>query len=356
VKVLIDCPTPFALAHGGAQIQIEQTLSALKATGLDAEPLRWWDGSQPADLIHYFGRMPAEHIRLAHQKNIKVVVGELLTALGSRSRGQIALQKFATNLFQITLPATFTARFAWDAYRLADACIANTAWEAHLMNYLFGAPKERIHVVPNGVEEIFLNSAKAARDQWLVCTATLTERKRVLELAQAAVRARTPLWIIGKAYSDADPYAQRFFALAKQQPKILRYEGAISDRAWLARVYREARGFVLLSAMETRSLSAEEAAACECPLLLSDLPWARSTFGGHAGYCPVVGPERTAGFLRKFYDESPSLEPPPKPASWPEIARQLKTIYERVLNAPGLRSAGVSAAGGNQKASATQAE
>ncbi len=59
------------------------------------------------------------------------------------------------------LPATFTARMAWDSYRLADACIANTAWEAHLMNYLFGAPRERVHVVPNGVEEIFLNSAPA---------------------------------------------------------------------------------------------------------------------------------------------------------------------------------------------------
>ena len=93
-------------------------------------------------------------------------------------------------------------------------------------------------------------------------------------------------------------------------------------------------GFVLLSAMETRSLSAEEAAACECPLLLSDLPWARSTFGGHASYCPVVSPERAAGYLRKFYDAAPSLKPPPKPASWPEIARQFKAVYERMLNAP----------------------
>ena len=320
MKVLIDCPTPFALAHGGAQIQIEQTLSALKTAGLEAEPLRWWDGSQPADIIHYFGRMPAEHIRLAHQKNIKVVMSEMFTAQGSRSRGQLALQKLATNLFRTILPSTFTARLAWDAYRLADACVANTAWEAHLMNYLFGAPKERVHVVPNGVEEIFLNSAPAARGPWLVCTTTITERKRVLELAEAAVRARTPLWIVGRAYADTDPYAQKIFALAKQQSQIIRYEGAIADRARLARIYREARGFVLLSAMETRSLSAEEAAACECPLLLSDLPWARSTFGGNAGYCPIVAPERAAAFLRKFYDAAPSLKPPPKPASWPRSA------------------------------------
>jgi glycosyltransferase involved in cell wall biosynthesis len=201
------------------------------------------------------------------------------------------------------------------------------------MHYLFGVSKGRIYVVPNGVEEVFLDSPKAARGRWLVCTATITSRKCVLELAQAAVCSQTPVWIIGKPYSESDPYAQSFFALARRYPQILRYEGAIADRTGLAQIYREARGFVLLSSMESLSLSALEAAACECPLLLSDLPWARSTFGDAAWYCPVVSPERTAIFLRKFYDAAPSLNPPPKPAAWSDVARQLKAIYERVLNA-----------------------
>ena len=113
-----------------------------------------------------------------------------------------------------------------------------------------------------------------------------------------------------------------------------RYEGAVADRARLAGIYREARGFVLLSTMETRSLSAEEAAACECPLLLSDLPWARNTFGDTARFCPITkSREITAGVLREFYDAAPSLKPPPKPASWGEVARQFKAVYEKALNA-----------------------
>jgi glycosyltransferase involved in cell wall biosynthesis len=209
--------------------------------------------------------------------------------------------------------------------------IANTPWEAHLMTYLFAAPQERIHIVPNGVEKIFLNSSQVERGSWLVCTATITERKRVLELATAVIAAQTPLWIIGKAYADTDPYAQRFFALARQYPQFIRYEGAISDRAQLAKIYRAARGFVLLSTMETRSLSAEEAAACACPLLLSDLPWAHATFGSHAVYCPIASSERTAANLRAFYDAAPALPPPPKPKTWDDIAHQLKTIYQSVL-------------------------
>jgi len=334
MKILLNCPLPFALAHGGHQIQIQQTLAALEAAGVQAEPVRWWDETQTADLIHFFGRMPADHVRLARQKGVKVVISELLTGPGSRSNLQLRLQKIISRAIERLAPGNFISAFNWESYRIADACIALTPWEAHLMNHLFSAPKERVHVVPNGVEEIFLNAPKAARGQWLVCAATITARKRVLELAEAAVRAQTPVWIIGKAYADSDPYAQEFFALARQQPQIIRYEGAIAGRARLAQIYREARGFVLLSSMESLSLSALEAAACECPLLLGDLPWARGTFGNAATYCPLTkSAGTTAKVLREFYNAAPNLPAPPKPVSWTEIGRQLKKIYEQVLNA-----------------------
>ena len=333
MKILFTSPLPFAIAHGGAQIQIEQTVSALKAAGVEAEPVRWWDADQRGDLIHhFFGRTPVEHIKLAQQKKIKVVIGELLTGQGSRSRSQLRLQKIVSRTVEKLAPRSFTAAFNWDSYRLADACIALTPWEAHLMHYLFDAPKERIHVVPNGVEEVFLNSPKAVRGQWLVCTATITERKRVLELAAAAVRAQTPVWIIGRAYAETDPYAQRFYELARQHPDIIRYEGAISNRTQLAEIYRAARGFVLLSTKESLSLSALEAGACECPLLLSDLPWARTTFLQAASYCPLTpSVAATAKVLREFYDAAPNLPVPPKPPTWLEIGRQLKGIYEKVI-------------------------
>lgn len=273
MKILLHGHTPFLLAHGGAQIQIEQTKAALEKIGVPTEYLRWYDGDQTGDVLHFFGRIPTTLLRLAHAKGMKVVVADLLTEQGSRSPRRLFAQKLTSQILNAVLPRSLAASFNWDSYRLADACVALTSHEAHLMNYLFKAPPEKLHVVPNGVEETFLQSRAVPRGPWLVCTVTITERKRIVELAEAAVRAQTPLWIIGKAYSDSDPYALRFFQLARQHPKILRFEGPINDRSQLAAIYREARGFVLLSAMESLSLSALEAAACECPLLLSDLPW-----------------------------------------------------------------------------------
>jgi glycosyltransferase involved in cell wall biosynthesis len=331
MKILLNCHVPFSLAHGGAQIQIEQTQLGLEKIGVEVEPLRWWDDAQTGDVFHHFGRIPTPLLRLAQQKGMKVVMAELLTGQGSRSVTALKAQSFFSRVAEQTLPGSIKDRLDWESYQLADALIALTDWEAQLMKWLFNAPPEKVHVVPNGVEEPFFQNQKATRGQWLVCTATITERKRELETAEAAVIAKTPLWIIGKPYADSDGYAQRFVALARSQPEVIRYEGAISDRAQLARIYREARGFVLLSMMESLSLSALEAAACECPLFLSDLPWARTTFKNDARYCAINSASQTAPLLRQFYDDAPGLKPPPKPSTWPEVAQQFKAVYEKLL-------------------------
>ena len=332
MKVIFNHYLPFMLAHGGTQIQIEQTKASLEKIGVSVEPFRWWDDRISGDVFHHFGRLPTDVLRGAQQNGMKVVVADLLTQAGSRSGLRLRLQKISRQIMERTLPRSFVQPFEWESYRLADACLALTPWEARLLTELFGAPPARVHVVPNGVEEVFLNSPPAQRGPWLVCTAIITQRKRVLELAEAAVLARTPLWVIGKPYGESDPYSGRFLAFARQNSQMIRYEGAILDRAKMAQVYREARGFVLLSSMESLSLSALEASACECRLLLTDLPWATSTFGPDAYYCPITSAGPTAKLLREFYDAAPGLKRPPKPATWEKVARELSRIYEGLVS------------------------
>lgn len=332
MKVLLDHPSPFLLAHGGFQIQIEQTRAGLLAAGVDVDYLRWWDDSQQGDIIHYFGRPASSYLELVRRKRIRFVMGELLTGLGSRSQPARTVQFLLTRAAQLILPKEFTTRMGWDCYRNADACIANTEWERQLMINMFSAPPERVHQVPNGVEDHFFQSKQRKRGPWLVCTATITERKRVLELARAAIIAGTPVWIIGKPYSAEDPYAHEFMTVARQNPHIVRYEGAIGDRSKLADIYREARGFVLLSTMETLSLSSQEAAACECPLLLSDLPWARCSFHKGVQFCRIASPAATAQILRRFYDAAPSMPPPAKPLTWPQVGAKFAEIYRGICN------------------------
>src|SRR5947207_9879943 len=180
MKIIFNTHMPFMLAHGGAQVQIEQTKAALEKIGVEVEPLRWWDDQQRGDVLQHFGRVPTNVLRAAQGKGMKVVMADLLTEAGSRSGARLKLQKIGQRMLARVLPGSIAMSYHWESYLLADACIALTPWEAHLMTELFGAPPSRIHVVPNGVEEVFLNSAPAQRGPWLVCTAVITRRKRVL--------------------------------------------------------------------------------------------------------------------------------------------------------------------------------
>lgn len=335
MKVIFEHHSPFMLAHGGAQIQIEQTRVGLEKLGVIVEPLRWWDETQSGDILHHFNRIPTFLQRLAQEKGMKVVMSAFMSGLGARPAWKRRLQKLAFRVVRPVAPRRLRDLFNWDSYRLLDGIIAMTPYEASLLTGIHDAPPSGVHVVPNGVEEVFLKSRPSPRGEWLICTASIIELKQVLKLAQIAVQAQSPIWIIGKALPDEDEYARRFFEYASQNPKFVRYEGPIADRARLAGIYREARGFVLLSRWESLSLSALEAAACRCPLLLSDLPWAHSAFKDRARYCRVNEPvPAAAAVLRHFYDTAPSLEPPPMPLSWTEVAGQLKAVYESILKQP----------------------
>jgi glycosyltransferase involved in cell wall biosynthesis len=330
MRVLLDHNEPFLLAHGGLQIQIERTKEALQAAGLEVEYLRWWDGTQRGDLIHFFGRANPSHIDFAHAKGMKYVMQELLTSQGSRSVTHLRLQAAANRLLRKVLPTNYRLPLRWDSYQKSDAIIAITDWEAWIMCQLFDAPHSRVRVVPNAVEDIFFRREARPRREHLICVATITERKRVLELAKAAITANTPLKVIGKPYSESDPYFLRFLETVQASDGVVEYLGPIHEPGVLATRLHAARGFVLPSTMETQSLAALEAAAAGLPLLLTDLPWAHATFGKGATYLPLCSGALFADHLNRFFDAALHLQTPPKPPTWQEVAHKFLNIYRAV--------------------------
>jgi len=332
VKVLVDHGNPFFLAHGGFQIQIEQTKLALTRIGVDVEWVRWWDAGQTGDLIHYFGRPHPAYVQQAAKKQIPIIFSDLLGALGSRGPCLRWIQKRLIRLSRTCLPQEFTIRMGWDSYQLAKKVIALTPWEKRLMEEQFSAPKGKVVVVPNGVEDIFFqNQGDLKREPHLITTMTITERKRSVELVEAATLAGVKIRILGAPYHPKDPYFEKFLTALGNAKNFVEYLGGAVNREIVAQEYKKASGFVLLSAMESQSLSALEAAASGCPLLLSDLPWAKISFGTQASYAPVSSPSTTATYLKRFFKASGHAPLVGKVWRWEEVAEMLQEIYREAI-------------------------
>lgn len=332
VRILFDHPNPFLFAHGGLKNQIEQTKKALEEEGVQVDFLRWWDERQKADLVHFFGRPHPAYIQQALKKNIPVIFSDLLGGLGSRPFHLRFIQRCIIRLARLLLPPEFTIRMGWASYELASRVIALTTWEKRLMTEQFGALSQKVAVVPNGVEKIFFQKQSAGRRQkHLIAAMTITEVKRPIELVQAAALAKIKIRIIGDPYQNQAPFFRRFLKEVGRAKPWVDYLGGIRDRKKLAAEFKQANGFVLLSSWESQSLAALEAAASGCPLLLSDLPWARSTFGEQATYAPVTNASRTAKFLKTFALNASQAPRFRQALGWRDVAKQLKKIYSESI-------------------------
>ena len=135
---------------------------------------------------------------------------------------------------------------------------------------------------------------------------------------------------MGKPYSEQDPYYQRVPSNLGSEPGISSISPApFQTGTELAHAYSRARGFVLFSLFESLSLSALEAAAAGCRMLITDLPWARTTFGEHAAYCsPGATTAESGRILRNFSDTIDIQPKPEKPLRWAEVANRLLIVYD----------------------------
>jgi len=333
MKVLFNCDLPFSLAHGGMQVQIEQSLKALRQIGVDAEFLRWWDDKQTGDILHQFDTLPDNITRLAREKGQKVIVTILLTHQCNRSPRELLVRKLAVgSLLSLPLPRRVKAMLPWQAARNYDHLTVGLEAERNFLERVYGLPREKASLVPLGLADTFLKAGPPLRaENHLICTGTITQSKNSLELAEIAHPAKVPMLFVGKPYDYQSQYWKDFQKFV--DGNLVKLHPHVKDPAEIVQLLRRARGYVLMSRYENWSLAAHEAAGCGLPLLLPDQNWSRERFGDQASYFPKKwNAAAAAAALRKFYDACPALPSPQVHLpSWLEAAENLRDVYNRVL-------------------------
>ena len=333
MKVLFDHPNPFLLAHGGFQIQIEQTKKALEEIGVKVEWLRWWDNSQTGDLIHYFGVPPLCYLQQAKTKKLPVVLTHLLSAQCNRSQIHLKLQGIITRAL-LKLPGFGSIRnqLNWQSITAANKVIVGLEAERHVLKTVLNLPDDRIATIPLALSNEFFRILPARCTQnHLITTGTISEVKRSVELAQMARAAGVPILFVGKPYSETDPYWIQFKSLIDD--KIIMHKSHIESKEHLIEQLCASRGFVMYSKYENWSLSTHEAVACGLPICVQDQNWSRERLGNQAFYLTSSSSKGNIQKLKDFYANSPTLPAPSiKLFMWTDTAAELKAVYENVLS------------------------
>ncbi len=321
------------LAHGGAQVQIEQTKAALAQIGVETGYLEWWNEAQRGDILHHVGAMPIPLIRLARDKGWRVVITILLTEQCNRSNRDLLWRRIIIRTLMLA-PQPLRTRLPWSAFRMCDRVIVGLEAERRVLEKVYGARPNSVAVVPLGLSDAFLGAGPGDRtEDHLICHGRIAPTKNCLELAQLAVQARVPVLFVGKPQGADSPYWEQFRRLVDS--RFVKHLSHVENQAGMIRQLQQARGFVLMSRFENWSLAAHEAAACGLPLLLPDQAWAHERFGSQASYIPVRGGPAAVAALRRFYEQCPALPPPRvRLYGWKEVAVALRDTYAQLLGAP----------------------
>jgi glycosyltransferase involved in cell wall biosynthesis len=202
---------------------------------------------------------------------------------------------------QVTGTLQKAAKGLWTDYGiLEEICswaakvVPNTQAEADLLVDGYGIPREKVRVVPNGVDKRFGEATpdlftKTYGLQGFILNVGHVghTRKNVLKLIRALGPLDHPSVIIGRIIKS--PYGDACVKEAARYKHILLLDGIEHDSAMLASAYAACDVFVLPSEFETPGIAALEAGLAGAKVVITPYGGTREYLQDMAGY---VDPQR----------------------------------------------------------------
>ncbi len=329
------------LLKGGPRTQILQSQIGLEKLGVHVSLFDMWQelDRSKIDLVHLFGaNIGTYHFaRELHRNNIPFVVSPIFYTRRSNSLVNAVIKADAT--------LTPLLRGAWTDYGMirsictwAKLVLPNTTHEAALVHEGFGIAQDKIHVVPNGVEERFYHADPSLfmetygyKDFILNVGHIGPERKNVRRLIEALKEIDYPAVIIGRI-EDSEA-ARDCLAEAKLNPRLQIIEYLPNHTDLLASAYAACDVFVLPGQFETPGIAALEAALAGAKIVATKYGGTTDYFGNHVEY---IEPSSVAsirhGILTSLHKKKNNTlrEHILANFTWDKVAEQLKATYERL--------------------------
>jgi glycosyltransferase involved in cell wall biosynthesis len=281
-----------SILHGGPNTQIRNTAKYLGRHGISTKFFDAWRpfNRDECDIFHVFGaNIGTYHLaREICALGVPLVVSPIVYSLHS--------PLFIANALRAMRLVRKVGRGIWSDYvftadicRWADRVFANTRAEADLLSEAFSVSREKILVVPNGVDERFHDVSPALFRKTYGLEGFILNvghtghgRKNVLALIKALAQINHPAVIIGRIIRNE--YGDSCRREAAKHKHILLIDGLENSSELLGSAYAACDVFVLPSLFETPGIAALEAALAGAKIVITKFGGTREYFGEMAKY------------------------------------------------------------------------
>ncbi len=279
---------------GGGEVQLLKTAEALCARGVAVRLMDpWTDLLERFQWLHLFGmcRESLAMATLAKRRGVKVALSPICwydPAASWHLEPTLALRVKALAGWAARRMVRSVPSWRQQLLHCVDLLLPNSVSEARQLASLFDLGACLVRVVPNGVEERFMNAdpARFSRqfqlDRYVLAPGRIEPRKNQLALIRALWGSGLTLVLLGDPHSAHMDYYEQ--CRRESGPDVRFIDRLGHDSELLASAYAGADAVVLASWYETPGLAALEAALAGTPVVVTARGSAREYFGSLARY------------------------------------------------------------------------
>lgn len=280
---------PHCFAFGGFDMQMINTLTAVKHAGVDAGKLDAWSRDNDFDILHLWGIGQPNYETIDWAKKAgKAIVATVLMPYHdtAKSKAGYYYRRFLSG----------AAKQMIHYFKLIDKVVVVNELQKKVLTSYYKVDGNKIHIIPHLVEDKYFEtpsfdfSKQYGVGKYVLCTGNISPRKNQYNLALACISLNVQLVLIGNTLDGEMSYGKKIEVLAATHPNIIWIKELPTASDELVGAYHDCAVYALPSKEETQPISALEAVAMQKPLVLTDRMYARQSFYKGAVLCksPLV--------------------------------------------------------------------